>query len=133
MSQIKTHQSLHINPISTNKMIQYILENINEIKLLLSYWNYLIIKNQLNPSFCIKGIAPYSQIKLSVKLQTQFLQAQNELFILEHKYDQLNLQLGVTIESTELLKKISQHERSIWQMRIYMSYLNHEKHIWVYF
>ena len=94
-------------------MIQYIIENLNEIKLLLSYWNYLIIKHQISPSLCVKGIEPYSHLILGSQLQRQLVIFQMELLILEVKYERINSQLGLTVEIIELQKQIAEYERSI--------------------
>lgn len=118
-------------------MLQYILENINEIKVWLSYWNHFIIKHQINPSLCIKGVQPYSYISLSSKLKQQYLNMQCNLLLYEHKYDYLSStmesdkQILRTEESSELLKRIYSIEKELLEYKHYISYLYNVKEIYL--
>lgn len=106
------------------------MENINEVKLLLSYWNYFIIKNQINPSLCIKGVQPHSFVNLSAKLKLQYLIVEGNLMIYENIYDQLKLQLTTTEEEcSSVLQTISQYEKDLQEIKNYLSYLYNVKEI----
>jgi hypothetical protein len=94
-----------------------------------SYWNYLIIKNQLNPSLCITGVNPYLKESLTSEIESRWNNIISCLSILNYQYINMN---GTSKEGTtelEVINEIKIYQEQKQQLRLYISFLKDVKHI----
>lgn len=110
-------------------MIQNFIVNINKIslELILSYWNYLIIKNEINPSLCFTGIKPYLYETLTSEIQFKWLIIVGELHVLEFKY--INGIFNECETELSIISEIKNYECQRVELRWYISFLKDIKQI----
>jgi len=104
-----------------------VLALIAKLWIIFSYWNYLIIKNQLNPSLCITGVQPYSHACLVNEIESRWNNIISRLTIYDYKYSHGIINEGKT--ELEIINLIKTYETQKLQLRWYICFLKDVKHI----
>ena len=99
-------------------------------KRILSFWNYLIIKNQINPSLCFPNINPYLHWGLSLEVERKSALIEANLIVLKHRLVKFGFEEG----DEELIKIINEkrkYEHQKIELSWYISFLIEQKKIFI--